>query len=126
MERYGPIKRFPSEPEAMRQSPRRLVHVPAIVANSGDGYLECFVDNLSREGCRVNLQCRFTEDTFLCLTFPGRGPIGTRVVWSDGMRTGLEFLHPLHIAVLDDLLRLFPLPLDPPPCEGVSLSSWHG
>jgi hypothetical protein len=102
---------FPSlpaqDPEALRNGPRRLVDVAASLSSTAHGHMPCRVDNLSRAGCRVHIKCRFARGTFLSLTFPGRGALGTRMVWSDGLRCGLEFIQPLHIAVLDDLLKLF-------------------
>ena len=94
-------------PESLRNGPRRLVAIAASLSSTAHGRIACRVDNLSRAGCRVLVQCRFAAETFLSLTFPGRSPLGARVVWSDGLRCGLEFINPLHIAVLDDLLGLF-------------------
>lgn len=110
MGRRTPTLDFSRSPEAMRQAPRRLLSAPATVSSSADGRMACRVDNLSRAGCRIHIQCRFAVGTYFSLTFPDRQPIGCRVAWSDGLRCGLEFLTPLHVAVLDDLLALFPRP----------------
>ncbi|WP_368039738.1 hypothetical protein [Sphingomonas bacterium] len=97
-----------------------------MLTSSAAGQLSCRVDNLSRMGCRALIQCRFARDAYLSITFPHTGPIGTSVAWSDGLRSGLEFRQPLHVAVLDDLLRLFDRPRSGADQDFVSLADWQG
>lgn len=113
------------DPAALRNGPRRLVDAAASLSSTAYGHMSCRVDNLSRAGCRVHIRCRFAQGTFLSLTFPGRGPVGARTVWSDGLRSGLEFLQPLHIAVLDDLLELFRCETGKRNKEAVRLEHWR-
>lgn len=120
-----PSQRFASL-DALRCAPRRPVWAPASLTNSATKLISCQVDNLSRMGCRVHARCRFPVETYLSVTFPQKGPLGTRVAWSDGLRSGLEFLQPLHVAVLDDLLRLFHPPVQEHDVNCASLADWHG
>ncbi|WP_375381966.1 PilZ domain-containing protein [uncultured Sphingomonas sp.] len=121
----NPSSHWDQYPERLRSGPRRLVAVAVLLSSTAHGQNLCRVDNLSRSGCRVLIQCRFATETFLTLTFPGRSPLGARVIWSDGLRCGLEFLHPLHVGVLDDLLRLFQRPPGEQARESRDLASWQ-
>lgn len=120
-----PPSHWNHDPESFRSGFRRLVTIPASVSSTAHGQNACRVDNLSRSGCRALIHCRFAPGTFLSLTLPGHSPLGARVIWSDGLRCGLEFFNPLHVAVLDELMHLFKRIPGEPAKESRNLADWQ-
>lgn len=99
----------PRKPDgpADRVAPRRLVSIACIVSSSALGHVRAEASNLSRIGCRIEMQCRLHRGDFVMLAIPSFSPIGARVAWSTGTASGVEFLQPVNIAVLDHLLALY-------------------
>ena len=96
------------DPKALRTAPRRVATAPAKVASTTHGHLPCTIDNLSRLGARALVRCRLRRGEHVILTLPEMAPLLTRVAWSLDGACGLEFVDPLHVAVLDRLLALYP------------------
>lgn len=75
-----------------------------VVSSSALGHLTACATDLSLGGCRIALQCRLIRGQFVMLTFPHFSPLGARVAWSDGVKTGITFAQPLCTGVLSHLL----------------------
>lgn len=78
---------------AVRQAGRRPRSVPAT--------------NLSRFGCCLTLDDLPTVGEWVWVAMPGLSPIQARVRWTEDRRAGVEFVHPLHVSVLDMLLQRY-------------------
>jgi hypothetical protein len=64
--------------------------------------------NLSAGGCSVELLEAAEAGETAIARFPQLEPLGSRVCWTRGRATGVEFLTPIHPAVLDLLMSRLP------------------
>lgn len=98
----------PRSAEAMRVAPRRIVSIAAEASSSALGHVRVEVVDISRLGCRAEINGRLAVDDFVMVRLPGLAPLGARVAWGKPTAAGLEFASPLGAAVLDHLLMLYP------------------
>lgn len=63
------------------------------------------LSNLSRHGCCLDLTHRVTAGDKLWVKLPGLAAIETIVIWEDEFIAGVEFVQPLHAAVMDMLSK---------------------
>jgi len=63
---------------------------------------------LSQRGCRLEMSTPSRAGDTLLLLINGMQPLSATLVWNDGHYCGLSFQHPLHIAVVDHLVRQNP------------------
>ena len=92
----------------MRAAPRRIVRIAAEASSSALGHLRMEVVDISRLGCRAEINCRLSVDEFVMVRLPGLSPLGARVAWGKPTAAGLEFASPLGTAVLDHLIARYP------------------
>jgi hypothetical protein len=65
--------------------------------------------DVSLGGCRVEMieSCEIGDSVITRL--PDLEPLGSRVCWSEGTVTGMQFLTPFHPAVLDAVVARLPV-----------------
>lgn len=63
------------------------------------------IQDLSPQGCRVELPIRVVPDDVIWVTFPGLEAVQARVCWVDEWVAGVEFSRPLHQAVFEHVER---------------------
>lgn len=87
-----------------RRSRRTAILSGALVRRVGGFSFEVALKDLSVGGCRVEMlePCEVGDDAIT--RFPQLEPLGSRVCWTQGTATGLQFLTAIHPAVLDMLL----------------------
>lgn len=92
----------------MRVAPRRIVSIAAEASSSALGHVRVEVVDISRLGCRAEINCRLAVNDFVMMRLPGLAPLGARVAWGKATAAGLEFTSPLGAAVLNHLLARYP------------------
>ena len=60
--------------------------------------------DLSKTGCKVEVQEILAPGELVWVSLPGLQPVEGRVAWTDTWVIGVKFANPLHPAVLDALL----------------------
>ena len=95
----------PAAEEAQRQSERIPVGVEVTLRRVGQTNYRVRVNDLSREGCKVDLVERPAIGEHLHLKFDGLDVLEAEVCWVDGFTAGLRFEKPIHPAVFDLLMR---------------------
>ena len=63
------------------------------------------IQDISPQGCRVELPIRVAEEDTVWVNFPGLEAIQGRVCWVDEWTAGIEFDRPLHSAVFEMVER---------------------
>jgi len=66
------------------------------------------LSNLSPGGCNVELIEEAEAGESAIARFPQLEPLGSRICWTKGRSTGVEFLTPIHPAVFDMLVSRLP------------------
>lgn len=89
------------QPTIDRKAIRWPVAIPVTVSGSCIGHYAAEVRDVSRTGCLIEMQCKFGRNDLVLITIPSLGPLATRVVWSNGLETGVKFNRPLSLSVLE-------------------------
>lgn len=97
------VSRGPPQPATAKKAVRWPVAIPITASGSGLGHHAAELWDLSRTGCLIQIQCKFAPNDLVLITMPSFGPRGARVVWSSGVETGLRFLDPLSLTVLETI-----------------------
>lgn len=63
---------------------------------------------LSPRGCRLLLSTYSQAGATYLVYIPGLSPRAGTLIWNDGVQCGFSFDAPLHISVVDHLVRLHP------------------
>jgi hypothetical protein len=98
----------PPAGEAKRHSPRRSERVSLTADVSlrriGKATFRVTINDLSPEGCKVQLVERPSEGERVLVKFDGLEVLESKVCWVDSFTAGLKFVRPMHPAVFDLLL----------------------
>ena len=91
-----------------RQEPRLPVEITSRYrTGSGQAHI-VRVSNLSRSGCLLHQNySALSPGKMLTIRLGEIGPIDSVVRWKDGLNVGLEFITPLHQAMMDHLSQLY-------------------
>jgi hypothetical protein len=98
----------PSEGKDRRRFSRSLVKSELTMRRIGGFNFQVALSNLSPGGCNVELIEAADAGDSVIARFPHLEPLGSRVCWTEGCTTGVEFLAPIHPAVFDLLLSRLP------------------
>ena len=79
---------------------RHPVRVEGVVSGSTAERTSVFVTDISEHGCRIARPAVLTRDTSITLSFGGFAPFGATVVWTSPKAAGLRFDHPVHAALI--------------------------
>lgn len=91
-----------------RNSNRITLDSNIIVRRVGGFNFEVALRDVSTGGCRVELLEPAEAGDPVIARFPQLEPLGSRVCWSQGTITGVQFLTNIHPAVFDALLTRLP------------------
>jgi hypothetical protein len=91
-----------------RGSGRIALDSNIIVRRVGSFNFEVALRDVSVGGCRVELLEPSDVGDPVIARFPQLEPLGSRVCWSQGTTTGVQFLTSIHPAVFDALLSRLP------------------
>ena len=91
-----------------RRFPRATVHSEIVVRRIGGFNFQVAMSDLSSGGCRVEMiePCALGDSVIARL--PQLEPLGSRVSWCVGTKTGIEFQKAIHPAVFDALVSRLP------------------
>ena len=93
-----------------RHEPRWALRLPLTVRLPDATRRDATIEELSASGCRVRLATRACLGDRLRLHVDGFTSFNGTLIWNDGAQCGLQFERPLHIAVVDHLVRRGQLP----------------
>lgn len=91
----------------LRGNLRRRVQIRAEIRESGGARYDIWVSDISQSGFRMQLLCQLNPDKAVLLLLPGMKPLRARIAWRDGNFYGCMFERPLHIAVFENIARIF-------------------
>lgn len=97
----------PSEGER-RGSERQDLESEVSLRKIGGFNFEVALKNISTSGCQVELLEAAEVGEPVIARFPQLEPLGSRICWTDGPVTGVEFNNRLHPAVFDLLVSRLP------------------
>lgn len=87
--------------ENKRRAERERLTAPVNFRKPKEMSYEVNLDNLSPQGCCIELRERVREGQLLWITVPGIEPLQSWVRWHGEWHAGLEFERPMHVAVFD-------------------------
>lgn len=93
-----------------RSSGRIALDSNIIVRRVGSFNFEVALRDVSTGGCRVELLEPSAVGDPVIARLPQLEPLGSRVCWSEGTTTGVQFLTSIHPAVFEALLTRLPAP----------------
>ena len=89
--------------------PRRTSRVPlnceVEFRRQGDVRYPVDLLDFSPQGCCISPPVRVARGDSVWLRIPGMAAVQARVAWTERWKVGLEFEHPFHPAVFDDVAR---------------------
>jgi hypothetical protein len=91
-----------------RREPRWQLRLPVTVRTPDLDRRPAVLIELSTLGCRLELATLSAPGAMFLLSLPGLAPRAARLAWTDGYCSGFAFEAPLHIAVVDHLVRTNP------------------
>ena len=91
-----------------RRASRAGVNIRAEIRESGGGRFEVWVKDLSQTGFRVGLFSHLDHNKAVFLHLPGFAPMPARIAWHQNDEYGCHFSQPLHIAVFEHIIRVYP------------------
>jgi hypothetical protein len=104
----SPAATTPPSEDERRCSERHELQSEVTVRKIGGFNFEVALSNLSSGGCRVKLLEAGEVGESVIARFPQLEPLGSRICWTDGPETGVEFNNRIHPAVLDLLISRLP------------------
>ncbi|HEX2764709.1 MAG TPA: PilZ domain-containing protein [Allosphingosinicella sp.] len=93
-----------------RRTPRTAISLAASLRERGRTAFTVRLVDLSAQGCRVDTGSDLDAGAWIWLKLPGLEPRYSRIAWSRGGFTGIEFEAPLHDAVIDALAAIDRVP----------------
>lgn len=93
-----------------RSSARVPVWSEIVIRRIGGFNFQVAMADISSGGCRVEMVEPCEAGDSVITRLPKLEPLGSRVCWSDGRSTGLQFLTSIHPAVFDALVARLPPP----------------
>jgi hypothetical protein len=94
-----------------RTADRRIVNLAARLREPGATIAEAEVMDLSTDGYMAVTDLGLEPGTTVWLKLPGLEAQNSRVVWTEGGRTGFQFATPLHQATIDMVVQASRKPL---------------
>ena len=91
-----------------RRSGRVSLDANILVRRLGAFNFEVGLEDMSTGGCRVRLLEPSEVGDPVIARFPQLEPLGSRVCWTRGTTTGVQFLTTIHPAVFESLLTRLP------------------
>lgn len=91
--------------ELARRTPRIDIGCEVSLRRLGQTAYRVRVNDLSQDGCKVDLVERPRVGEHLHIKFDGLEALGTEVCWVDGFVAGLRFVQPIHSSVFELLLQ---------------------
>lgn len=83
---------------------RHPVRVKGVVSGATDERTSVVVTDISEHGCQIVRPAGMTGGTSLTLGFGGFAPFGATVVWTSPKAAGLRFGHPVHAALIEQVV----------------------
>jgi hypothetical protein len=99
-----PVASLPSGGKERRRAKRMAMASEALVRRSGGFNFQVVLNDISMSGCRVEMLEPCEVGDWLIARFPQLEPLGSRVCWTQGTTTGVQFQTSVHPAVFDGLL----------------------
>jgi len=96
--------------EERRCCRRVALNSEVVVRRIGGFNFQVALREVSRRGCRVELIEPCEVGDSVITRFPQLEPLGSRVCWTQGTTTGIEFTTNIHPAVFDHLLARLTVP----------------
>ncbi|WP_407696056.1 PilZ domain-containing protein [Sphingomicrobium lutaoense] len=87
-----------------REGTREPLAAFVTVRETGRSRNAASIVNVSRGGCQISTVNRLVQGERIWVKFPGFDSIEATVRWSEEFTAGVEFVRPLHPAMLDHLL----------------------
>lgn len=81
------------------------MNAEVVLKRPGHNRFRVRIHDVSTHGCKVEFIDRPNLDEQVWLKFDQLEAISAHVCWVDGPSVGLEFINPIHPAVLDMLLK---------------------
>ena len=104
----GPAAEAAPSGDERRSCERIALQSEVTVRRIGGFNFEVALGSISSSGCRVEmLEASEVGDTVIA-RFPDLEPLGSRICWTSGRTTGVEFFNRIHPAVLDLLVSRLP------------------
>jgi hypothetical protein len=94
-----------------RRAERLGVQMKAALRASGWGKFDVNVSDMSVVGFRFDTASNLNVGERVWLSIPGLAALESLVVWRSRHHYGCEFVIPLHVAVLDHVVRQFRKPV---------------
>ena len=91
-------------PQTPRRAERSDISCTVLIRRSGRQSYQTRATNLSMVGCKVEFVERPEVGERLWIRLEGFNGLEADVRWIDGFHAGLEFRHPIHAAVFEQLL----------------------
>lgn len=98
----------PPPPLDGRVAERKPVGIAAHLREMGGSRLDLDVHDLSRTGFRAACIYNVPVGARVFLTIPSFAALEAEVAWRDKQGFGCKFIHPLHPAVLDMIVKRHP------------------
>ncbi len=90
-----------------RDSQRLEVLLHASLRETGCSKFGIEIIDMSVSGCRLETSFRLDPKTRVWITIPGLAALEAEVAWRERYVYGCRFLYPLHIAVLDHVVKRY-------------------
>ena len=87
-----------------RRCDRTAISSEVTVRRIGGFNFQVPLSNVSPSGCKVELVEEGAVGDSVIARFPRLEPLGSKICWTNGRTTGVEFLSPIHPAVFDLLV----------------------
>ena len=95
----------PAGPHGPRRDDRIAVDAQVVLRRSGSSPYHVRVFDISRHGCKAEFVERPRLDEHVWIKFEALSAIEATVCWVEGHIVGVEFVIPIHPAVLDLLVQ---------------------
>jgi hypothetical protein len=90
-----------------RDSQRLEVLLHASLRETGCSKFGIDIYDMSVTGCRLETSFRLDPETRVWITIPGLAALEAEIAWRNGYVYGCRFIQPLHVAVLDHVVRRY-------------------
>lgn len=84
---------------------RHPVAIEAKLSSSRLGTRATEISDLSRSGCRLHITRVLPVNHLVTVIIPSLAPLPAKVVWSDGLCSGIEFTRPLADPVMHMIVQ---------------------
>ena len=98
-----------SQIQNQRKSQRNAVAIRAELLVSGGPRFIVSVNDISRNGFRIETGNKIAEKTIVYLSMPGMQSLQARIAWHDYLYYGCAFTKPLHESIFEHISKQYPL-----------------